>query len=194
MLSLGTYEGDLVAGGGFAIAGGTSCSNLARWDGGAWSPFGSGVSYSVPVGGVSALAEHEGSLFVGGYFNQTGDKRAVNFGRWTGLHPSTVPSDPAGATQSASLFARGMVPNPSRTTARPVFEFPEATDARVSILDVSGRKVRTFEEARFSAGAHDIEWDSRDDHGVRIGSGVFFVRIETPGGVAAKRFVHVNGD
>ena len=40
-------NGDLIAGGEFTAAGGTSANNIARWNGSAWSALGSGLDWQV---------------------------------------------------------------------------------------------------------------------------------------------------
>ena len=62
--------GDLVVGGSFARAGGIDAKNIARWNGQAWSPLGSGVAN--PVYALQNLAD--GSLLAGG----------TGVVRWTG--------------------------------------------------------------------------------------------------------------
>jgi hypothetical protein len=61
--ALTTYGSDLVAGGWFTTAGGTSASRVARWNGAAWSQLGPGLP-----GSVRAFAQIGGDLYVGGDF------------------------------------------------------------------------------------------------------------------------------
>lgn len=74
----------LVAGGTFGASGGQSATNIARWDGIAWKPYGSG-----PNAGVQALtAWDEGlslgeSLFAGGFFTSVGGVAANRIARWS---------------------------------------------------------------------------------------------------------------
>src|SRR5258708_33591858 len=53
--------GDLVIGGGFTMVNGQPANRVARWNGSAWSAFGSGLS-----GTVNALAVHAGQLVAAG--------------------------------------------------------------------------------------------------------------------------------
>jgi hypothetical protein len=75
------YNGALVVGGRFSVAGGVPVSNIARWDGASWSSLGEGLS-----GGefttVSALAVYNGSLYVGGSFTTAGGVSSNNIARW----------------------------------------------------------------------------------------------------------------
>ena len=68
---------DLIAGGCFTTANGGPGDHVARWDGTSWSPLGSGLS-----GDVWALADYEGVLVAGGYFD-LGDGY-YDLGAWDG--------------------------------------------------------------------------------------------------------------
>jgi hypothetical protein len=61
---------------------------------------------------------------------------------------------------------------------------------RVSVLDVSGRQVRSLVE-RGEAPSGALRWDARDDHGADVPSGVYFVRIVVPGGSMVRAAVRV---
>ena len=57
--ALAIYNGDLIAGGKFQTAGGTTATNIARWNGTSWSPMGAGVGNPLAIlGGVSAQRVH----------------------------------------------------------------------------------------------------------------------------------------
>jgi len=58
------YAGDLVIGGFFTKVNGQPANRVARWNGSAWSAFGSGLA-----GTVSALAVHAGQLVAAGSFS-----------------------------------------------------------------------------------------------------------------------------
>jgi hypothetical protein len=66
--------------------------------------------------------------------------------------------------------------NPSTTIS---FDLPEAAPAKIRIFGPAGHLVRTLAVGAFSAGSHSIEWDGRDDRGLRIASGVYLVHFET---------------
>ncbi|HEX6811751.1 MAG TPA: hypothetical protein VF384_09025 [Planctomycetota bacterium] len=73
-------NGDVVAGGGFNNAGGTPVQNIARWNGSAWSPLGSGCNSSVRA--LCRLAN--GDLIAGGLFSSAGGTPASCVARWDG--------------------------------------------------------------------------------------------------------------
>jgi flagellar hook assembly protein FlgD len=49
---------------------------------------------------------------------------------------------------------------------------------RVSVLDVSGHRVRVLFDGSMEAGAHDIEFDARNAGGARLPAGLYFVSVE----------------
>ncbi|MCU0866658.1 MAG: hypothetical protein MUC36_22975 [Planctomycetes bacterium] len=78
-------NGDLVIGGGFTVAGTTVVSGIARWDGVAWRPFGSGMVELTTGAVVYALAVlPNGELVAGGNFSFAGGTIANGIARWDG--------------------------------------------------------------------------------------------------------------
>jgi len=78
-------NGDLVAGGNFALAGGIAVNNIARWNGSAWLPIGTGFSNGTSAASVLALAVLPGGdLVAGGQFTRAGGNPAINIARWDG--------------------------------------------------------------------------------------------------------------
>lgn len=73
-------NGDLVAGGWFSVAGGATALNIARWDGGTWSPLGSG--FNIFVNALTVLPS--GDLIAGGAFGNAGAVVASRVARWDG--------------------------------------------------------------------------------------------------------------
>ena len=77
----------LYAGGFFGTAGGVTVSNIAKWDGVAWTPLGPGLN-----GPVFALATHGGDLYAGGDFTATADGATplARVARWDGQQWTSV--------------------------------------------------------------------------------------------------------
>jgi len=75
----------LYAGGWFANAGGETVSNIAKWDGTAWSPLGTGMNY--PVRSLTVFDDGSGSgpaLYAGGNFTTAGGVSANHIAKWDG--------------------------------------------------------------------------------------------------------------
>lgn len=68
-------------------------------------------------------------------------------------------------------------PNPFNPTATVVFSIPRPGLVEVRIYDARGRQVQTLVNGPESAGGHTVTWDSRDETGAPVSSGVYFVRL-----------------
>lgn len=75
----------------------------------------------------------------------------------------------------------GAVPNPfnPQTTLR--FELASAGPVILDLFDARGRRVRRLVERDLRAGPHALSFDGRDDAGVRLASGVYFLLLRTSG-------------
>ncbi len=82
-------------------------------------------------------------------------------------------------------------PNPSRGSATLRFALPRAGHARLVLLDVSGRRVRTLLDGALEAGPHDATWDGADDRGVAMPAGLYWARVDAGGESAVRRLVRV---
>ncbi len=51
----------------------------------------------------------------------------------------------------------------------------------LSVYDSSGKLVRTLVAETRGVGPHEVEWDGTDNTGNRVGSGVYFYRLDAPG-------------
>jgi uncharacterized repeat protein (TIGR01451 family) len=77
--ALALYDGQLVAGGIFAQAGGVAASNIARWDGSTWTALDTGTSDE-----VYALHPFNGGLLAAGEFDQAGALAVNHIANWDG--------------------------------------------------------------------------------------------------------------
>jgi hypothetical protein len=68
-------------------------------------------------------------------------------------------------------------PNPFNPTTRIAFNLPETQDVLLDVYNVNGQRVRTLVEGVMSAGEHSVEWDSKDDNGRAVASGVYLYRL-----------------
>ena len=57
------------------------------------------------------------------------------------------------------------------------FELPQAGSARLEILDLAGRRVKTLKDGWVSQGRHTVYWDGRDSRGNGMPSGQYFYRL-----------------
>ncbi len=84
-------------------------------------------------------------------------------------------------------------PNPTCAQATIAFALPADAQARLAILDSSGRLVITLHDGVLSAGAHRIHWDGRGAHGEQLPSGSYYWTLAAGAvGSASGRIVRVN--
>jgi hypothetical protein len=102
-------------------------------------------------------------------------------GRTTSLSPfAVVEYDPTDANiPGAVLRLHQNQPNPFNPTTTIAYEVPARGWARLDVFDVRGRLVHTLMNGIESAGPHRVVWAGDDRHGRRVGSGVYFYRLET---------------
>jgi hypothetical protein len=84
------------------------------------------------------------------------------------------------------------LPNPFRAATRIGFGLSRPGPVRCSVLDVSGRVVRTLAagEPR-PPGEQWLEWDGRRDDGVPAPPGLYFARVDGPDGRATRTLVRL---
>ena len=64
-------------------------------------------------------------------------------------------------------------PNPFNATTVIQYNLPSASNVRIDIYDILGRKVETLVQGEQPAGYHQVVWDTED-----ISSGMYFYRIQ----------------
>lgn len=69
-------------------------------------------------------------------------------------------------------------PNPfnSQTTIR--FALPSPASVELAIFNLAGQQVATLVSGKRQAGTYTIQWDSRDDNGSKLASGVYLYRLQ----------------
>jgi len=174
--ALAPWGARLIVGGDLSGAGAVPVSDVALFDGAAWSDMTGGV-----LGMVRAVAPFGGAAAVGGGFTlvRGGTLASSHIGLW--VDPSVdVATPPPPPVLRAS-------PNPfnPRTVLR--CDLPHPATADLAAFDLAGRRVRTLLHGSLDAGPHDVAWDGRDDAGRALPAGVYVLRLRTDGSSASRR-------
>jgi flagellar hook assembly protein FlgD len=61
----------------------------------------------------------------------------------------------------------------------------------MDVFDAAGRRVKRIEIDATTGGAGVVPWDGRDDHGIEVASGVYWVRLRVGSGATASRMIVV---
>ncbi|MGH1364058.1 MAG: FG-GAP-like repeat-containing protein [Calditrichia bacterium] len=115
---------------------------------------------------ISAYREHVGNV--------------LNAGKLYRFHPMDVSIDPQRQRIPASALLEQNYPNPFNptTTIRWEVSFTNTNNLiRVAIYDVLGKPVRDLVNQIQSAGSYEIEWDSKNNAGALMPSGVYIYRL-----------------
>jgi hypothetical protein len=90
----------------------------------------------------------------------------------------------------ASWSLKGVRPNPSGGECAVCFESPRGGGhVKIALYDASGRLVRTLLNRRVGAGRFRTEWDGRNEQGIEVSSGIFFVHMQAAAFLATRKFV-----
>jgi predicted outer membrane repeat protein len=80
-------------------------------------------------------------------------------------------------------------PNPFNPTTTLRFDLPEVSDITLTIYNMLGQKVRTFNYQNTSAGYHSIKWNATNDFGEQVGAGVYLYQLQTKDFVKTRKMV-----
>jgi hypothetical protein len=86
---------------------------------------------------------------------------------------------------------RGSYPNPFEETATIEYVLSEERDVTLEIYNVLGQRVRTLVRKKQERGLHRVSWNGENRYGTRVGSGVYFCRIEAGRFTATQKMVLV---
>ena len=182
--------------------------SVRRFDGTTGAPL--GVFVAAGAGGLDRANDvafgPDGNLYVASY----NSNKVLAFDGSTGafLHalPATGLSGPSWLAVGcgANLLGvdgdagRGLdialspgVPNPFRGRTTIEFTLPVAGHTAVTIMDVSGRVVRTLADGTHAAGRHTLSWDARMADGRAARAGVYFVRVKQGAELRAQKLLLV---
>ena len=70
-------------------------------------------------------------------------------------------------------------PNPFNPVTVIEYELPDDAYMNLAIYDVLGRKIRTLVSGMQPPGYAEVRWNGTDARGNKVGSGIYFYRIET---------------
>ncbi len=80
-------------------------------------------------------------------------------------------------------------PNPFNPTTTIEFKMAEAANVSIRVFNVLGQVVRTLVSGTLPPGLHRVSWDSRDDSGTSVVTGLYLYRIETESYTSVKTLV-----
>lgn len=82
-------------------------------------------------------------------------------------------------------------PNPFNDQTMITCNLDKEGEVEAAVYNVLGQKVRQIFSGRLAAGRKQWLWDGRDQNGSLLGSGVYFVQIETGGRMVQRKLIHL---
>lgn len=80
-------------------------------------------------------------------------------------------------------------PNPFNPTTTISYSLPVRADVTLTVYNILGEKVSAFDEGMMPAGRHAVIWDSRNDAGESVASGVYLYKVEAGDFVASRKML-----
>lgn len=80
-------------------------------------------------------------------------------------------------------------PNPARASCQIRAIIPDPGECDLHVVDAVGRIVKTFFQARWTAGDNIIAWNLTDDHERRLPAGAYFILLEKNGNKSVKKTI-----
>jgi hypothetical protein len=105
--------------------------------------------------------------------------------------PTTLPVGEIGAQTSVALLNRAY-PNPFSGSTNFAYRVANAnTRVDVGVYNVAGRLVKTLAAGTQSEGTYTLTWNGADDAGVRMASGVYFLRSRVGNDSTVERVIYL---
>jgi hypothetical protein len=79
--------------------------------------------------------------------------------------------------QPDEFILNGNYPNPFNPATIIDFIIPHRSNVKIEIYDLLGRKINTLFDGMLEAGEHKMEWNSLNDFGEHLSSGIYLFRI-----------------
>ena len=81
------------------------------------------------------------------------------------------------------------VPNPFNPTTSIRYQLYKPGHVSLRVYDAMGREVRTLVDRRLTAGAHQAQWDGKDNSNRPVSSGAYYYKLRADQVEAAKRML-----
>lgn len=91
--------------------------------------------------------------------------------------PTNVYASSDKTTDEPSIIVYHNYPNPFNPYTTIQYYVPYRGIVKISIVDIQGKLVRTAESQTIQPGTNSFLWDSKDNHGNAVSSGIYFCHV-----------------
>ena len=185
-------QGRVYVGGRFTRAGEVSANRVARFDpqANSWSALGTGanngvggITSTISVGVNTFAVDRQGRVYVGGNFTTAGDVASAYIARW---NSAASRIEQISADVPKTFLLEQNYPNPFNPSTTIRYQLPVASEVKLEVYDVLGKKVATLVSERQAAGYYQYVWNANG-----LTSGVYFYRLQAGGFVETKKMMLV---
>jgi N-acetylneuraminic acid mutarotase len=182
--ALAVVGDEVFVGGNFTLAGGVIVYRVARFNTqtNTWSLLGTGSSNGVNDW-VYALAVVGNEVVVGGGFTEAGGVSANRVARW---NSGTSRVEQLSPTAPKTFLLEQNYPNPFNPSTTIRYQLPVASEVKLEVYDVLGKKIATLVNERQSAGSYQVVWNASG-----LSSGTYFYRLQAGTFVETKKMIMV---
>ncbi len=103
--------------------------------------------------------------------------KGFDVGAYEHVSNTGIKHDTFGGSISLNTIVLQNIPNPFNARTTFGYRLLEAGSVDLSIFNLLGQKVRTWDEAEKPAGKYTVIWDAKDDSGSPVGSGIYIFRL-----------------
>jgi hypothetical protein len=104
-------------------------------------------------------------------------------GQWSGfsnrevaiVHPLTSVNGQPILPLTLSLSQN--YPNPFNPATNIEFVIGASANVKLAIFDITGQTVKTLMNSHLNAGRYNLRWDSTDNNGLKVASGIYFYKL-----------------
>lgn len=168
-------HGALYIAGAFTHIDGAQFAHIARLQGDCWTSPGTldGAVYDLE-------ATADGLVMVGNFWFANGVPSA---------HIATLRTEPTTASDLHTFILGPPFPNPTRDGFSISFTPDRTESAHLALFDAAGRRVRRLFEGHIEPACRILTWESVDDSGRNLRSGVYFIRASSDAGTESRRLL-----
>jgi len=80
-------------------------------------------------------------------------------------------------------------PNPFNPSTTLRFDLPEVSNITLTIFNMLGQKIRTYDMQSAAAGYHTLKWNATNDYGDPVGAGVYLYQLQSKDFVKTRKMV-----
>lgn len=163
-----SHDDQLYVGGFFTHVGNEPMTSPIIWDDGEWVSAGGGIN-----GVMHSFISTPRGLFIGGSYQMAGNTPSRSLAKWI-TDEEAVSTEPSVAELPQQVRLNQNYPNPFNPTTTISFDLPSASDVRIDIYDLLGRRVATLLNDHISAGSHEVRFDASS-----LSSGMYIYRLQS---------------